>query len=143
MSSGQGSVELPDLGRRRCGLELLSVHSLGSALRRSGDVPLRSIAPGLLLLCEAADTNAPLAVALITAQSTRPAASAASGIAPAGCVGAGGHSSGTSDDACWLTRPLPASSPLVNWETLGFGLHPTAAMYVATCERGKEVRALS
>ena len=40
---------------------------------------------------------------------------------------------------CALTLP-PARSPLVDWESLGFGLTPTAAMYVATCARGDAVR---
>ncbi len=28
----------------------------------------------------------------------------------------------------------------MDWDSLGFGLTPTAAMYVATCERGEAVR---
>jgi len=34
---------------------------------------------------------------------------------------------------------LPSASPAVDWEKLGFGLTPTAAMYVATCAHGQEV----
>lgn len=30
--------------------------------------------------------------------------------------------------------------PVINWDELGFGLTPTAAMYIATCVRGEEVR---
>ena len=43
---------------------------------------------------------------------------------------------------CATLRADPAAfcSPLVDWESLGFGLTPTAAMYVATCARGDAVR---
>ena len=41
-----------------------------------------------------------------------------------------------------LRRALVRSaSPDIDWDKLGFGLTPTAAMYVATCTRGDEARA--
>lgn len=46
-----------------------------------------------------------------------------------------------------VRRRILSSSPLctcsvkpdIDWDKLGFGLTPTAAMYVATCARGEEV----
>jgi len=75
---------------------------------------------------------------LAQAELSRPAAAAgasASGVAEKGCAAAACSRRGTRSQAC-----AHLHSALVDWETLGFGLTPTAAMYVATCARGQEVR---